>query len=273
MADPNHLDPAAPKKKESVPYWRYAFHNLYNYTLMGGVAAASLFTGNWWLAVAGAGAEVLWMVFGPDSRLLQKGVFDKVHEAKLRAAAEAERNRILGALPEEDQARVMRLEQKRLDILRLAGENTSLSGEMLGRELTKLDQINASFVDLVCAARRYRDYFASVDFNQLEAQLERSHRTVEQTSDEQRRELAQKNLAVLEKRKEKLGEMRGFISRAAAQMDLIENTFKLLADQIVTMRSPSEMGSQLDELMDGVEAVQSTARETAAMLQSAEVAR
>ena len=45
-------------------------------------------------------------------------------------------------------------------------------------------------------------------------------------------------------------------------MELIENTFGLLADQIVTMRSPRELSGQLDDLADGVEAVKTTARET-----------
>jgi hypothetical protein len=51
-------------------------------------------------------------------------------------------------------------------------------------------------------------------------------------------------------------------------MDLIENTFRLLADQIVTMHSPKELGGQLDGLIDGVEAVRSTARETESFVQS-----
>jgi hypothetical protein len=52
-------------------------------------------------------------------------------------------------------------------------------------------------------------------------------------------------------------------------MGLIENTFRLLADQIVTMRSPRELGGQLDELIDGVEVVRSTAREAEALLEVA----
>ena len=36
------------------------------------------------------------------------------------------------------------------------------------------------------------------------------------------------------------------------QLDLIENSFQLIADQIVTMQSPHELTGQLDELLDGV---------------------
>ena len=84
------------------------------------------------------------------------------------------------------------------------------------------------------------------------------------------RVLAQKNLAILLKRKEKLSEINQVVQKAVAQMELIENTFQLLADQIVTMRSPRELGGQLDELIDGVEAVKSTARETQGLMEAAQ---
>jgi hypothetical protein len=76
-----------------------------------------------------------------------------------------------------------------------------------------------------------------------------------------------KNLGVLQARKAKVAEIRQYLVTVRGQQDLIENTFKLLADQIVTMRSPQELSGQLDELMDGVEAVRQTARETDKLLQ------
>ena len=41
------------------------------------------------------------------------------------------------------------------------------------------------------------------------------------------------------------------------------NSFQLIADRIVTMQSPQELSGQLDELLDGVEAV---SRETEQLL-------
>ena len=84
------------------------------------------------------------------------------------------------------------------------------------------------------------------------------------------RELAKKNAAVIDKRIEKLRDIRNYLGVARGQLDLIENTFQLLADQIVTMRSPQELGGQLDELLDGVEAVRQTTRETDRLLQAVE---
>ncbi len=75
---------------------------------------------------------------------------------------------------------------------------------------------------------------------------------------------------MLERRKAKYGEIRGYLSSARGQLELIENSFRLLADQIVTMQSPTELGGQLDELMDGVEAVRQTTRDTEKLLQTLE---
>jgi len=117
---------------------------------------------------------------------------------------------------------------------------------------------------VTCA--RYAQYLTSVDLDEIERDLRRYHQIVDK-GEADKRALAQKNISVLEKRKEKYAEIRGYLSSARGQLELIENTFRLLADQIVTMRSPQELGGQLDELLDGVEAVRQTTRETDRLLQ------
>lgn len=257
-------------KKDRPPYFRYAFHNVYNYAVLGGVATAALLTQNWWLAVLGAGMETLWMVFSPDSKLLRKLWFDKVHDAEIQAAFKAERDRMLAGLPEHDKERITALETARLEILRLCNENQAFTAELLREELAKMDQLVTSFIDLSIASNKHEQYLQSVDTDDLEAQIRRHQKIAERAEDDdERKRLAEKNLAVLEKRQETLAEIRRFVARARGQLDLIENTFRLLSDQIVTMRSPRELGGQLDELLDGVESVRSTARETAMLLQAA----
>jgi hypothetical protein len=47
----------------------------------------------------------------------------------------------------------------------------------------------------------------------------------------------------------------------------MDNTFRLLVDEIVTMRNASELGERLDDLRTGVEAVRETSREAEHLLQ------
>ena len=68
------------------------------------------------------------------------------------------------------------------------------------------------------------------------------------------------------KRPERMQEIQGYLGVARGQLDLIENSFQLIADQIVTMQSPQELSGQLDELLEGVEAIRESARDTEALL-------
>ena len=256
--------------KKKVPYAKYAFSNPYNYAIMGGFASAAALTGNWWLGVAGAGFEAIWMLFAPDSTLLRKAWFDKRWKEELTAKQKAELDAKFKTLPDADAMRCLALREKQDQIHRLASENPSFTMDLLSGELGKLDALVKSFVDLSVTCARYQEYLKSVDLDEIERDLRRYHQILERDPDDEKRELARKNLAVLDKRKQKYGEIRGYLSSARGQMELIENTFRLLADQIVTMQSPSELGTQLDELMDGVEAVSQTTRETDKLLQAVE---
>jgi hypothetical protein len=255
------------RDSERVPYHRYAFANVYNYTLLGGVLSAAALTGQWWLLIFGGAAEALWMLFAPDSRLLQRSWFDRIHAERQRDAMQRELKQELALLPAAQSQRVLSLGDKREQILRLAKDNQAFTNALMSGELNKLEELVGDFAGLAVAAHRYDTYLDSTDVKALASDLKRYETLVRDESDPERRSLAQKNLDVLMQRREKLAELRQFVGRARAQMDLIENTFELLADQIVTMRSPRELNGQLDDLIDGVEAVRTTARETEALLE------
>jgi hypothetical protein len=44
-------------------------------------------------------------------------------------------------------------------------------------------------------------------------------------------------------------------------MDLMENSFRLLGDEIVSMADPTEFGARLDDLRVGVQAIRETSDE------------
>ncbi len=167
--------------------------------------------------------------------------------------------------------RCLALREKQDQINKLAEENPAFTLDLLSGELDKLDSLVRSFLELSLTCSRYQDYLKSVDIDEIERDMRRYQQIVDKSgSDGDKRTLAQKNMQVLLKRKDKYAEIRGYLSTARGQLELIENTFRLLADQIVTMRSPTELSGQLDELLDGVEAVRQTARETDRLLQAVE---
>ncbi len=151
----------------------------------------------------------------------------------------------------------MALLDKQREITKLASENPSFGTELLQTELNKLESLATSFTDLVSTTKRYRDYLNQEDVGDIE-KMQRAYKRDADKGDE----MAKKNLAVVTRRLERLAEIRQFLQRAAGQIELIENSFGLLADQIVSMRSPGELTHQLNDLLDGVDAVRETARDT-----------
>jgi hypothetical protein len=246
------------------PYLRMAFMNPYNLSLLGGGVAAALLTANPVLLVATLGLEAIWLLNAPDSKRLRHILWDP-RFAKLRQSIEAaERAQRIQSLDGGARARVEALVGRREEIQRLAASNPSFTGDLLRGELVKTEKLVDAFVEMALTCARYESYLAGIDEVQLERDRGRYERGAEQegpTGD-----IARKNLAVVGKRLEKMEEIRRYLTVAHGQLDLIENSFQLIADQIVTMQSPQELSGQLDELLDGVEAIRETTRDTERLL-------
>jgi hypothetical protein len=251
-----------PGRRTTGDYAKKLFHNVYNYTLLGGVATAALATGQWWLGLVGVGLEAMYMLYAPDSKTIRNSV-DKAFEREAEQERARARMGKLQILERDEKLRCAALMSKQQEITHLASENPSFTGQLLSGELGKLDRLVDAFIDLSWSTCRSRQYLQSEDV----ADIEQQARSYEKAAEKD--ELAKKNLAIVTRRLERLRDIQAFVSRASGQLELIENSFGLLADQIVSMRSPGEMSGQLDDLLDGVEAVRETAREAEQLLQPA----
>jgi hypothetical protein len=113
---------------------------------------------------------------------------------------------------------------------------------------------------------RYDAYLDSIDLSELEKDRRRWENLARNQDRGSETDIANKNLAVINKRFDKMKEIHHYLALARGQLDLIENSFQLIADQIVTMQSPQELTGQLDELLDGVESIKQTAADTERLL-------
>ncbi len=251
---------------DKPPYLRFAFGNPYNLALLGGSLAAAVLTFNPLIALAGLGLEAIWLV-NHDNVALRKFLWDPRFEQMKREARARERQTRLQLLPDLDRERVEDLVARQADIHRLAAQNPSLTGDLLRTELKKTDKLVAAFVEMAVTSARYEAYLQSVDVAALDDDRERLERDIEfARPGEAQTDLARKNLAIILKRLEKMTEIQRYLQVARGQLDLIENSFQLITDQIVTMQSPQELSGQLNELLDGVESIRQTAVETEAIL-------
>ncbi|PYS90416.1 MAG: hypothetical protein DMF64_14940 [Acidobacteria bacterium] len=255
------------KQATDRPYLKAAFANPYNLSLfLGGLAAAGV-TLSPFLAVIVICLEALWLVFAPGSKLLQQTLWDPQFDKERMARDEAARAARLQVLADHDRLRVEDLIARQQEINNLAAQNPSFTGELLRTELGKTDRLVEAFIDMAVTCSRYEQYLESVDLAELDRDRQRWERTVKKgTADDEETNIARKNLAIIMKRLDKVQEIHHYLMVARGQLDLIENSFRLIADQIVTMQSPQELSGQLDELLDGVESIKQTAADTERLL-------
>jgi hypothetical protein len=251
---------------EKRPYLRFAFANPYNLSLLLGAVGLSVITLNPLLALVALGAEGLWLLHAPESKRLQHVLWDPKFESLRRALEAQARAERLKPLSADDRERVETLVAKQEEIQTLAGQNPSFTGELLRGELVKTDRLVQAFIDMAITCTRYEQYLDSVDLDALDHDRTRWEKLSRGTDQDPQADIAKKNLAIILRRLDKMQEIRRYLTVARGQLDLIQNSFQLIADQIVTMQSPQELSGQLDELLGGVESIRETAADTERML-------
>lgn len=262
---------AEEKFPEKPSYFKYAFANPYNLTLFGGAVVASILTLNPLIAVAALSVEGLWLLHGSQSRFMQRLLWDPLYEKEKLEYEQRRRMAQVEKLGQGGQQRVFSLIEKEKQIQELAMQNPSFTGDLLRGEITKTHDLVNAFIDLAVTCARYENYLSTIDVGQLDNMKSHWQRIVENSdakTDEVELDIAKKNFAIINKRIERVAEIRRYLKIAYGQTNLIENSFQLLADQIVTMQSPSELSGQLDELLDGVESIKETAKETEQILRT-----
>lgn len=248
-------------------YFKSAFANPYNLSLFGGALAAATITFSPFLALIAVCMEVLWLLYAPESKTLRRVLWDPQFDKQQLAEAQAAREARLQYLDAADRARVETLVERQQEINQLAAQNPSFTGELLRTELGKTDRLVESFIDMAVTCSRYEQYLNSIDLSELERDRRRWESVIKgREKDDAETDIARKNLAIILKRFDKMREIEHYLRMARGQLDLIENSFQLIADQIVTMQSPQELTGQLDELLDGVESIKQTAADTEQLL-------
>jgi hypothetical protein len=248
---------------EKRPYLKAAFANPYNLSLfLGGLAAAGL-TLSPFLGLMVTCLEVLWLVYAPGSSLLQRLLWDPQFNRERLVEEQRRRAAKMEVLDQADRQRVISIFARQQEINGLASQNPSFTGELLRTELTKTDRLVEAFMDMATTCARYETYLSSINLSELERDRRRWEGIARgRDAQDSETEIARKNLAIILKRFDKMKEIQHYLTLARGQLDLIENSFQLIADQIVTMQSPQELTGQLDELLDGVESIKQTAADT-----------
>jgi hypothetical protein len=238
-----------------------AFHNQYNYILIGAAGLFSLVTFTWIPVLLGAGAEALWLVIGADSSPFKRWVaIQESLEERERLKQRAEG--ALGSLEPEYLARFKDLEQVADRIQSLAKENPSFETALIQSEMDKLGRLLHSYLDMAITHQRLGHYLRDNHENDIRRDIEASERA--QRSEQNAEVLAglRQSLALAQKRLKQHQSIEASYRLLGVKMDNLDQALRYLESHVVQISNREELTQQIDELVLGVDAVSDLADET-----------
>lgn len=133
-------------------------------------------------------------------------------------------------------------------------------------QLRELETTWEAFVDLLDEYRRRKMHLRSTNRQTVENQIRQAERTWQQ-ADETTKPLHEKNLEILRRRLQTFDDIEKSVKRVEAQLQMIENFFSLVNDQVVTMPSAEHIAAlDFDGLLSQIEVTRSILQETAPVM-------
>lgn len=131
---------------------------------------------------------------------------------------------------------------------------------MLEAHLKKIDDLLASYLNMLLQKERYERFTRQATENEVVASMAQLTREMEE--DPPRiQQIKQKRLDILEKRLEKSKKVQENLAVIEAQIETIEDVAKYVHEQSLTMSNPEEISFQLDTLISEVEETQASVAE------------
>jgi hypothetical protein len=133
-------------------------------------------------------------------------------------------------------------------------------------QLRELESTWEAFVDLLDEYRRRKNHLRTINRQTVENQLRQAERT-SQFSDAATRPLHDKNVDILRRRLQTFDDIERSVKRVEAQLQMIENFFGLVNDQVVTMPTPEHILSlDFDSLLSSIEMTKEILQQTAPIM-------
>ena len=242
-----------------------AFHNQYNYILMGAAGLFSLVTFTWLPLLVGGGVEALWLVLGADSSPFKRWV--TIQESlEARQEIESRAKEALGALEPAYLTRFKELEHLAERIQELAKENPSFETQMLQGEMDKLGKLLHSFLEMAVTHQRLGHYMADNDENDMRRDIEATERAMRNEQNQEVLSGLRQSMALAQKRLKQHQSIEASYRLLGVKMDTLEKSLRYLESHVVAIQEKEELSQEIDELILGVDAVSEISDETSGTL-------
>ena len=133
-------------------------------------------------------------------------------------------------------------------------------------QIRELETTWEAFVDLLDEYRRRKNHLRSINRQAIENQLRQAERSWE-FADEATKPLHEKNVGILRRRLNTFDDIERSIKHVEAQLQMIENFFGLVNDQVVTMPTPEQISMlDFDTLLSSIETTKEILSQTAPVM-------
>jgi hypothetical protein len=137
-------------------------------------------------------------------------------------------------------------------------------------QLRELESTWEAFVDLLDEYRRRKNHLRAINRQAVENQLRQAERSA-QFADDAMRPLLEKNVEILRRRLQTLGDIERSVKHVGEQLAMIEHFFGLVSDQVVTMPTPEHnLSVDFDSLLSSIEMTKEILQQTAPIMGSLE---
>jgi hypothetical protein len=252
--------------KETKPsLFRRAFANQYNFIFLAATALLTVASLSFVPLILGASAEILWLVLGADSSLFRRWVAlqdGKERQAEVqRRAAEA-----LKTLGPDYLERFHDLEQLAEEIQRLAGENPSLETQLVQAEMDKLGQLLHTFLQMAVVHQRLKGYLRESYETEIQRDIDRCEQAMKRERNPEVLATLRQSQNLAERRMKQHAGIEATYKVISVKMDTLEKSFRYLKSHVLAVATQEELAQEIDDLITGVEAVESLDSETEGMI-------
>ncbi|MCB2204146.1 hypothetical protein KQI65_05305 [bacterium] len=237
-------------------YFVRALRNPVGLLTLAGFGAISLVSMNPIPLFIGLGLEAGFVTVAPMLPAWRRRV-DAKDEQRLVEEGENRAKEMLRKLPDSQQQRYRTLRQTAVSIRENYARYNDASRNYLEQLSGRLDDMLLRYLRMLITESNYTKHLAEHSATELEGRI-RSLQDEMAQDDERVRTIKEKQLSILQQRREKLTKADGDREVLAAQLSTLEELMQLLKEQAITMKEPDEMNAQLDSLMSEIEHTEDT---------------
>jgi hypothetical protein len=241
-------------RSEDISYGREAFYDQYNLITLGGLGAltaASAVLMPPFVLLAGSllvAWEVCWMGIAPFSERFRRSVRARKNAGALEARDDRRKtilDRLPVALKKQYEATAGIVKEIR------AQAEAAQEGELevFEETLAKLDYLLEEYARMLLAAHQLDENLRSPEADTLPDRVSALEAEVEAAEPGRLRAAKEKNLLVLRQRAERFAKSREEREYLDVSLETLENTLKLVRDQVVAATSAQGIASSLDQVV------------------------